>query len=129
MHHASNQNTCSSPGPGILTLIELLVVIAIIATLMGIMLPSLRHGSTNVTLAVATLSKFAASTPGGLKIGHTDHNGNPASVASPAASPSPSPRTQLGDVNGSGSINSADATQLVLVLVGTDTQPRSCRVG
>ncbi|MCG3138018.1 MAG: hypothetical protein HJJLKODD_01874 [Phycisphaerae bacterium] len=35
-------------------------------------------GSTNISVTPATMTKFANSTPQGLKLGHTDNNGNPA---------------------------------------------------
>jgi hypothetical protein len=55
------------------------------ADLYRITLEAVCTGSANVTIQPAEDAKFAASTPGGLKIGHTDSNGNPASVV--AASP------------------------------------------
>jgi len=42
-------------------------------------------GSTQVTVAAADEPKFAASTPRGLKVGHTDNNGNPVSANYPAS--------------------------------------------
>jgi len=41
-------------------------------------------GSTTVVIASAANAKFAASTPRGLKLGHTQQNGNPALAAYPA---------------------------------------------
>lgn len=42
-------------------------------------------GSTNIGVVKATEPKFVASTPQGAKVGHTDHNGDPASSVYPSA--------------------------------------------
>ncbi len=41
-------------------------------------------GTTTLSIAPATEPKFAASTPFGLKVGRTNHNGNPSGAAYPA---------------------------------------------
>jgi len=55
------------------------------ASLYRVDLLAIGLGSANVTIVRAHEPKFVASTPGGLKVGHTDHNGNPNSVVYPSA--------------------------------------------
>lgn len=81
-------------------------------------------GSTNITFAAAGMSKFADSTPAGLKLGHTAGTGNPASATYPA----PLSVTVLGggiqgDVNNDAAITFADVQPFVNVLIGVDTDP------
>jgi len=42
------------------------------------------EGSTSLTIGASTEAKFAASTPRGLKVGHTNNTGNPATATYPA---------------------------------------------
>lgn len=79
-------------------------------------------GSTNLTISAATMAKFAASTPSGLKIGHTAGNGNPASAAYPAAiSFTVVGGGNAGDVNNDSTVNVSDIQPFVNVLIGVDT--------
>ncbi|MBW8000565.1 MAG: hypothetical protein FVQ80_00905 [Planctomycetes bacterium] len=55
------------------------------AALYKITLKVVGTGSANVTISPAGMAKFAASTPQGAKIGHTNNNGNPASSVYPTA--------------------------------------------
>jgi len=65
-------------------------------------------GTATFSVASANTAKFAAGTPGGLKVGHTGANGNPASVAYPAAlTLAVTAAPQLGDLNGDGAVNAA----------------------
>jgi hypothetical protein len=48
-------------------------------------LEAIGDGAADVTVSAAAATKFAASTPDGLKVGHTDSHGNPNSVAYPSA--------------------------------------------
>lgn len=63
-------------------------------------------GDAMLSLAPAAEAKFVASTPRGVKVGHTDHNGDPASASYPAA-------VLLGgvcpgDADGDGGVNITD---------------------
>ncbi|MEZ6086022.1 MAG: hypothetical protein R3E58_19210 [Phycisphaerae bacterium] len=49
------------------------------ASLYRVTLRAIGDGSANVEVAPAAMEKFALSTPEGLKVGHTNENGNPAS--------------------------------------------------
>jgi hypothetical protein len=44
---------------------------------------ALAQGSTNIAFSPATAPRLAASTPQGLKVGHTDNNGTPGAAAYP----------------------------------------------
>ncbi len=55
------------------------------ASMYGVTLQAKGLGTADVTIGPAAAAKFAASTPGGLKVGHTDQQGNPESVTYPAA--------------------------------------------
>lgn len=78
-------------------------------------------GSANITVAPAAQAKFAASTPQGLKIGHTADGGNPASVSYAAATLSVTVVTEsTPDVNNDLSTNAADVAEMVEVLLGQD---------
>ena len=64
-------------------------------------------GSTNITILPAAAANFAAGTPHGLKIGHTDYNGNPISSVYPAAlvvTAAPLP----GDIDDDGNVDMDD---------------------
>lgn len=93
-------------------------------------------GSTNVSIAAATEAKFAASTPGGMKIGHTRNlqtlgafniatvsYGDPESASYPAAIGITVTPGLHGDVNGDTFVNLSDVPLFVNVLLGTDTIP------
>jgi len=92
------------------------------ADLYRVTLSPVGTGSTNITLAAAGMTKFAGSTPAGLKLGYTAGNGNPASAIYPA----PLAVTVLGggiqgDVNNDASVTFADVQPFVNVLIGVDT--------
>ncbi len=63
-------------------------------------------GTAYITIAPTTESKFAASTPHGLKIGHTNSNGDPNSTVYPAALSVVA--TAAGDINGDGWVDFTD---------------------
>ncbi len=67
-------------------------------------------GATTAALSAATMPKFAAGTPGGLKVGHTDNNGNPGAVAYPiiAIGVIDAPAFERGDANCDGSVDFFD---------------------
>lgn len=78
-------------------------------------------GSTSVSVAPASMAKFAASTPRGLKVGHTASNGNPASASYAAATLNLTVTTELTpDVNNDSVVNMADVTDFVGAVLGTD---------
>ena len=54
------------------------------ATLYKVTLEAVGWGAADISLSPAAAAKFAASTPHGLKVGHTDSNGDPASSVYPA---------------------------------------------
>ncbi|GJM24066.1 MAG: hypothetical protein DHS20C16_04810 [Phycisphaerae bacterium] len=55
------------------------------STLYRVTLRAIGNGSANVNIHAADMDKFATSTPEGVKVGHTDQNGNPSSSTYPAA--------------------------------------------
>ncbi len=55
------------------------------APLYTVTLEAIGEGSAQVSIAQASLEKFAASTPHGLKVGHTNNHGNPSGAVYPAA--------------------------------------------
>jgi hypothetical protein len=59
----------------------------------------------------ASESKFVASTPEGVKVGHTDNNGNPASSSYPSAI-SFQAAANLGDITGDNCADLADFAKL-----------------
>lgn len=67
-------------------------------------------GSASVTIMPATETKFAASTPDGVKIGHTDNNGNPAASVYPL--PLSFAATIVGDVTGNNCVDLMDFARL-----------------
>ncbi len=80
-------------------------------------------GSANVSIAPAGMPKFAASTPRGLKLGHTAQNGDPGSANYPAPLAIGVTSTRAGDVNGDAAVNGFDAPVLARVIAGLDTTP------
>ncbi len=65
------------------------------------------EGSTDISIWPAAAAKFAAGTPQGLKVGHTDSNGNPNLVVYPA-SLSITSVFREGDLNGDGDVDLED---------------------
>jgi len=67
-------------------------------------------GSASVTIMPADETKFAASTPDGVKIGHTDNNGNPAASVYPL--PLSFTATIVGDITGNNCVDLTDYARL-----------------
>ena len=65
------------------------------------------EGSADVSIWPAAAARFAASAPNGLKIGHTDSNGDPNLVVYPA-SLSITSVAPAGDINGDGKVDLID---------------------
>lgn len=87
-------------------------------------LQAIGAGSAQVAVAPSAYAKFVATTPGGLKVGHTNSDGNPAAVAySGALTVVTVTASRLGDVNGDTLVNNADVQPFVQVLAGFDTDP------
>lgn len=85
-------------------------------------------GSVNIGIAAATEPKFAASTPRGVKIGHTRTTspvsiGDPGSTVYPEAIAVTVGAGQIGDINGDAAISTADIAPFVGVLLGTNLDP------
>lgn len=76
------------------------------AALYKITLQAVGQGNADVTIESATDSMFAASTPHGLKVGHTNSNGNPNSSVYPA--PISVTVVPAGDLSGDGLVNWLD---------------------
>ncbi len=93
------------------------------ANLYRLTLVAVAAGSANVSFAPAGMPKFAASTPRGLKLGHTDQNGDPAFASYPAPLAISVTSTRAGDVNGDTAVNGFDAPVLAQVVAGIDTLP------
>ena len=87
------------------------------ADLYRVTLLALPPGTVTATIGPATDAKFAASTPRGLKIGHTAAAGNPSSAAYAAAALSLTVG-ERGDVSGDGLVNLADQAPFVACLLG-----------
>jgi hypothetical protein len=79
-------------------------------------------GSADVTILSAGDSKFALSTPHGLKIGHTDSNGNPASSV-PASPISVTSYTAPGDFDVDCDVDVDDLSTLEDAWLGSDNPP------
>jgi hypothetical protein len=88
-----------------------------------ITLKAVAAGSASIAISPAAMAKFAASTPNGLKIGHTDQNGNPAAATYPAAIALTVTSIRAGDVNGDSAVNALDAPVLASVLTGVNQTP------
>ena len=90
------------------------------AALYRITLEAVCTGSVDVTIAAAGAAKFLASTPAGLKIGHTDSNGNPASSipASPLSLTSSAPP---GDFDDDGDEDAADLMIFMAAWLSNDS--------
>ncbi|MHC4881857.1 MAG: hypothetical protein ACYTCV_04585 [Planctomycetota bacterium] len=67
-------------------------------------------GSADVTIWPAAEAKFAASTPEGVKVGHTDNNGDPAGSVYPASLPFAA--AIPGDITGNGCVDLGDFARL-----------------
>jgi hypothetical protein len=91
------------------------------AQLYRITLETVSAGSTNISIGPAASAKFASSTPHGIKIGHTDHNGTPAS--SVPASPISVTSTYPGDFDSDDDVDLADLSTLTDAWLGSDNPP------
>ncbi len=92
------------------------------AELYRVTLRAVGQGSTNVSISPASGGKFAASTPHGIKVGHTDSCGNPAS----SVYPSPAAVTVFaadGDIDGSDDVNFIDFAILAGQWLQTPSSP------
>jgi hypothetical protein len=67
-------------------------------------------GSADVTIWPAAEAKFAASTPEGVKIGHTDNHGDPAASVYPPSLAFTAPI--VGDITGNGCVDLADYARI-----------------
>lgn len=80
------------------------------ANIYRITLEAVGEGSANLTISPASSSKFAASAPRGLKVGHTNSNGDPNSSVYPASLSITS--TLSADFDDSNDVNWADFATL-----------------
>ncbi|HVP12153.1 MAG TPA: dockerin type I domain-containing protein [Phycisphaerae bacterium] len=90
-----------------------------------VVLQAVGAGLTSITISSSAEPKFVASTPLGLKVGHTDSNGNPASVTYPPAIAVNVSATdnRKGDVNNDSRVDVNDLPGFVNVLLGHDSDP------
>ena len=88
------------------------------ADLYRVTLRTLGTGSAGVAIVPTAVSKFALSTPRGLKVGHTDQNGNPTAASYPAllTVTVSGPTIKVGDLNCDGVVDFADINPFVLYL-------------
>ncbi|RKY09165.1 MAG: hypothetical protein DRP66_02920 [Planctomycetota bacterium] len=77
-------------------------------------------GSADVSVTSAAMAKFAASTPEGVKVGHTDNNGDPASSSYPSAI---SVSTNPADITANGCIDIADFGRMAAAWLSTNPGP------
>jgi hypothetical protein len=82
-------------------------------------------GTTDVTVSPASLTGFAASTPLGLKVGHTDNNGNPASASYPSALNAVVLTTVLPDFDADGDVDTADYDHFATCATGPEIAQNS----
>jgi hypothetical protein len=75
-------------------------------------------GTTDLTVSAATMSRFAASTPFGLKVGHTDNNGDPASASYPSALSATVTSTVTPDFDTDGDVDQSDYSHLDSCMTG-----------
>lgn len=99
--------------------------LAAAAPLYEVVLQAKSIGSTDVTVTPASLAKFAAGTPQGLKIGHSNNNGNPGSAAYAAAQSVMVATTLAADADADGDVDSDDLDAMFLC----DSGPAIAYVG
>lgn len=80
-------------------------------------------GSATLTVSPAVEPKFLASTPRGLKIGHSNNQGNPASAVYPAGQPIAVTSTVLFDVDGDGDVDEDDLAEFYACATGPALGP------
>ncbi|MBN1511187.1 MAG: hypothetical protein JXB13_04165 [Phycisphaerae bacterium] len=78
------------------------------ASLYRVTLRVIGTGDTHVVVSAADEAKFAASTPGGLKIGHTAGQGNPSNVVYSAFVDLDVGAAAPGDLDADGNVDAAD---------------------
>ena len=93
------------------------------ADLYTVRLRAIGAGSATLNMSASADAKFVASTPFGLKVGHTDNNGDPATATYPGGiSISVSGVLATGDLNCSGNVGFDDINPFVSALVGGQAQ-------
>ncbi|MHC4089909.1 MAG: hypothetical protein ACYSVY_06465 [Planctomycetota bacterium] len=88
------------------------------AALYRLTLQAIGAGSTDVTISPAAAAAFAASTPQGLKSGHTDSNGNPSSTFYPASLSATVGEPIPGDLDGDGDVDLTDYDAFAACVTG-----------
>ncbi len=83
-----------------------------------VVLQAVGLGSTDTALAPAAAPRLAASTPRGLKVGHTAAQGDPASASYPAAATLTVTQTVRPDFNGDGHVAGDDLQRFVDCALG-----------
>jgi len=79
-------------------------------------------GSADVTVTSAAMTKFAASTAEGVKVGHTDNNGDPSGSSYPT-SISLQAAANPGDITGDNCVDLADFAQMAAAWLSTNPGP------
>lgn len=88
-------------------------------------------GSTQLAISAAQRTGFIAGTPGGLKVGHTNNDGNPGAAAYPVLSITVVNAGLPGDLNCDGAVTVSDIGGFVLALTnpaGYAAQFPSCNI-
>jgi hypothetical protein len=85
-------------------------------------LRAIGQGSANVSVTAASAEKFAAGTPRGIKVGHTNSNGNPISCSYPSAAAA-TVFAAPADVDGDDKVDFADFTILASQWLQTPGNP------
>lgn len=106
------------------------------ANLYRVTFKAVAAGSTSITVGAATSTRFAASTPRGVKIGHTRNTvtngpndistvsiGDPATTSYPSAIGVTVTSGMVGNVNNDSATDFGDIPFFVEVLLGNDTDP------
>lgn len=81
-------------------------------------------GSATVSVAPSATATFASSTPQGVKLGHTNNNGNPAASDYSATSVAVTVTSQPnGDIDGDNTLDGTDVAMFIDVMLKIDTNP------
>ncbi len=80
-------------------------------------------GNTSVSVGPAAMPKLAASTPRGLKLGHTNNHGNPASASYPAIQGLSVTSTTPFDGDGDGDVDNLDLQDFYTCATGPNLGP------